>query len=511
MDNISLSFRTPKPGEHNDSQSSEIPSTGCFPQIMPQTIPEWSTCTNQRHDVVGPSISTFADSMGPSIGSSKCYIDPTHENQTVGFQARYLPAQIQEKSGTVYSCIEDCTLPSCDDGCSANHCPPECPPACNGEGICDSSENLGSMNCNDTRCLETAPVCLDGSCPYTVLDIPPSWANPPSDYPTDPAIHCQWEALGQSCNVSVSNTNALGRHVLQDHIEPQLTFTCPWDECAEVMDFQQLPGHLMHEHKPDRYICLWQNCGLSFSTHEGLDYHIKSDHANLDCHWAGCEASAKDLSQLKTHVDVNHLNIGFTNTFSVSPSPREPIALSSCSGSSPILRTGISPHPNLFSTPATLTSHEPLLHNYHLPMAGVEEKSNMQDLSDLAGGTDLPSCNISKENPQLVTLPAQGSYDSNPAGANSINICGWLLQGPSSQPCGMEFSDPLDLQTHVDREHIWTSNFRTSSGKAVVCNWRNCKRNGKAFQNKDKLRRHLFIHTGCECSICFQFVRTTGP
>lgn len=398
----------------------------------------------------------------------------------------------------VYPCIEDCTSTSCHDGCSVSHCPPGCIPDCVNSGVCDSSDLCESIDCNDASCLETTPICLDGSCPYTFLDEVPSRAYLPAENTNDASLHCRWEAPGQSCNVSVSTPNALGQHVLHDHIEPQTTFTCPWDECAEVMGFQQLPSHLMHEHHPDRYICLWQDCKLSFKTHEALDAHIKFTHANLDCHWAGCEASAKDLSQLKTHFDTHHLNSGFDSNLLASSFPLEPVEMLSYGRNNLRLQAPPSVSINHFSTPKAPTPHPPVLHNYQLPITGADKHGIMEPFS--ASADEMPPSfgNIPEITSPVPLSSMKGSFRSLPINIGTVSVCEWMMEISPSRTCGMRFDDPLDLQSHVDRDHIWKTALGATSGEGMVCLWQNCKRNGKVFQNNDKLRRHLFIHTGCK-------------
>lgn len=413
-----------------------------------------------------------------------------------------MPDEIQNNPMGISSCIEDCNLPYCDDGCSANDCPPNCIPICDGKDFCDDTGICQSIGCT-TTCLETSPVCLDGSCPYVALDGEQSGAYVYQNVANDVPLHCQWEAPGQPCNVSVSTPNALGKHVLQDHLEPQTVLTCPLDECDQVMDYLKLPDHLLFEHNPDRYICLWQHCGLTFLTHEALDTHIKLSHANLDCHWAGCEVSAKNLSQMKNHIDMHHLGFDFASNVSTSPAqPEASTERSHCERVDSRPHVSIPPRTDHFSTPEAPDTLPPMLQKYVLPIIGIQKQNSVH--TSPASTNVTPSSFISDppENSNPLPLSSfKNSFRSSPTKTKTVYTCEWLLDTSSSQICGMQYQNPFDLQTHMDRDHLWTTHLRSKTPQVISCNWQNCKRNGKTFQNKDKLRRHLFIHTGCEYSI----------
>ncbi|MCJ1426675.1 hypothetical protein MMC29_004578 [Sticta canariensis] len=253
---------------------------------------------------------------------------------------------------------------------------------------------------------------------------------------------------------------SLGQHVLHDHIEPQGTFNCPIDQCAEKLDMYQAPSHLMLEHDPDSYVCLWQNCGQTFPDSKELDRHIKANHAIWDCHWAGCEVSAREVSQLKNHVDIDHLHFSGFSQPSMSP--------------------------YALQTPMYAGQHPAIQNSTQSPFTTPQ---------------------LSPTNP--VAKPfVQGSMVSgnkNPLGVSEGGSrCMWLTDESSGQVCGKTFSDGNELQLHVDQEHVWTREGNTT-GVVLLCHWLDCKRNGKPLQNKEKLRRHLFTHTGywiaC-CSFC---------
>ena len=72
-------------------------------------------------------------------------------------------------------------------------------------------------------------------------------------------------------------------------------------------------------------------------------------------------------------------------------------------------------------------------------------------------------------------------------------VCLWVVEiDPHSHfSCGMQFRSGNALQQHVEQVHC-------KEKGAVVCNWRACKRKGDPLKTKEKLKRHIFSHTGCK-------------
>lgn len=390
-------------------------------------------------------------SRTPSYSSASLVRTTGGDNLQV--QNDLITAMLSHETG---SCLGDCSSQSCDGGCSLDFCPPGCEvPSCDGSQICDAFDACTSLECTDS------PTCLDNSCPWTSFCFghAPAFGNDFSNQIADTGandpMQCLWLMPGQQCDVSVPTMESLGQHVLHDHIEPQGTFNCPIDQCSEKLDVYQAPSHLMLEHDPDSYVCLWRNCGLTFPDSKELDRHIKANHAIWDCHWAGCEVSASQVSELKNHVDIDHLH------FSEFPQP--PMS------------------PYALQTPVYGGQH-PALH------ISTQSPFTTPQLS--------PTKPVATPFVQGSTIPADNKSFGVSEGSSR---CMWLTDESRGQVCGKTFSDGNELQLHVDQEHVWTKEGNTT-GIVLLCRWLDCKRNGKPLQNKEKLRRHLFTHTGCRCS-----------
>ena len=192
-------------------------------------------------------------------------------------------------SGTGY-----CNLTSCKYRCSSDPCPSGCMPSCNGSEAC--SPVYGCTG--SCRASQSTPVSQPLSRSLSIST---------RDVSLGDSMQCQWLLPDQQCDVSVSNKNALGQHVLQEHIQPQRALTCPWDQCAATLDQEQMPSHMMRQHRPDSYVCLFQDCGQSFSRPEDLDEHFQRAHSSLDCHWAGCDVITPGPAQLRHHINTDHL------------------------------------------------------------------------------------------------------------------------------------------------------------------------------------------------------------
>lgn len=389
-----------------------------------------------------------------------------------------------EKDG---SCVGDCSSQSCDGGCSISHCTSDCipscglpscsMPSCEGSQVCENLDPCTSFRCTDS------PACVDNTCPWTLSGHVPAFGDDFSNQSVDTGgndpMHCLWVMPGQQCDVSVPTMESLGQHVLHEHIEPQGTFTCPIGQCAEKLDAQRAPSHLMHEHNPDSYVCLWQNCGQTFPDAKELDSHMKITHANLDCHWAGCEVSTKKLSQLKNHVDIDHLHFPGVFEPAIAPFPFEmPIY----SGHQPTLR---------ISTQSPFTSS-------HASPINLEQKQFLHGAMIPLYQNALPSPISSDHRAfQNDAIPPNPVHFKHPLGVGEERCrCMWITDKSIGQVCGMAFKDGNELQLHVDQDHVWTGG-GNSTGVVLLCHWLDCKRNGKPLQNKEKLRRHLFTHTGC--------------
>ena len=415
--------------------------------------------------------------------------------ENVFFRADYPPGDARRVSQYSESCWEECSSQSCDDACFLDHCQQGCTPSCAGTEGCDRLDVCGaSQECTNTTCVEASPAQVGpaglAASPDQPRPLGVDFSSPSLNMGAGDSKHCLWVNPGQQCNVSVPTMNALGQHVLKDHIAPQNTVTCPWDQCAQVLDAAQAPTHVMREHNPGSYVCLWQNCELSFPDHEQLDTHMKQAHARVDCHWAGCEVSKIGQNQLKSHVDMEHL---FTNNLEdilVAPTQYEhQFQLPSYAENRPALH---------LSTQFATNSHSSPIQNGSKQFSHGSIVSPSLNALPSPMGSDQSALQI-PIHPATPVFFKHSSLIGQVPEAHEVSVCMWITDLTTGKVCGMNFKDGIELQAHAEDVHV--REYESRIQDPILCNWLRCRRVGKPLQSREKLRRHLYIHTGRTLSI----------
>lgn len=429
--------------------------------------------------------------------------DLTGNNGTVGLRTSYCPARIAPAEETAESCSDGCSSQSCDDECSGDDCEPDCAQSCAGTEQCQFP-GLNTFLCEDPHC-DDHPCYSDHYQPDAVCSLRDGASEWPNLQTSDadngpdplPLTLCRWVMPGEQCNVSALNMNELGQHVLHDHIETQQLFPCPWDECAEVLDVKQAPTHITQQHGPDKLICLWRDCELAFSDVESLRCHMES-HNELQCHWAGCHIGLAGLPQLQTHVNQAHLRMG---SLSEPQAPQSTYQLPPRPPSS-IDEANTARHNGELSDLKISTSSPPLerIHSssnvsgsHSSPYDTTNPSPHKGRINAFENMNRLPSPAITDSSPLPVHMPAKRLAESI---EDTVHRCMWIVNPATSQTCNMIFENGNGLQQHVDNKHIWTQE-TYSPNYLPICGWIDCKRKGKPVQSREKLRRHLFTHTGC--------------
>ena len=495
------------------SSSLEISPNRFHLDQLASSSPSWSPVSPE----VNERCSSLADLTGKACN--------------VNFRAEYRPVGSAFQPSNIFSCIEVCDRPSCLDGCQKDHGELDCMPTYSDSNFCYGPDVCERATCDGSSLLDAPPVCLDDGCPFTFLDRDESLegqqlsTNMESTLPTgesmEPSLPCRWELPDDQCDVSLPSANALGQHIFQDHIEPLATFI-PWE-----------PTNILPpEQQPAEYLCQWGTCTRSFSDHAALERHVKVAHTNLDCRWAGCEVSKESPALLKTHVNMDHLNINQDMTWQLYPhgyktsseqhaysgvdristdaqgsnfglDGRFQASASQDTMANPSFsRTGTYENPSQGTYPSSNTVQSPPVNSNNQitwPIAPVvrpapSSHSLSSSFSNLQGSSQAQ-----------FQLPAQGSLKISSVDNNPLHTCHWLVDQSLSQTCGATFTDANILQTHVNEDHIAQIGMQS-----ILCHWQGCKRNKgpkPMFPNKEKLRRHMYTHTGCEYPC--HFVRTS--
>ncbi|ODQ62620.1 hypothetical protein WICANDRAFT_76792 [Wickerhamomyces anomalus NRRL Y-366-8] len=206
--------------------------------------------------------------------------------------------------------------------------------------------------------------------------------------------------------------------------------------------------------------CEWENCSTTLDNSFQLQNHIMEDHllseynvplqstsnptGSFECEWKNCDYSGYDLFSLVNHINGSH---GFQYDFDIN---------------------------NIFKK------------NEQLPQP--------QSL-------DFPTpCSDSSEiKPTITTQVVRKSKRAQCEEECEETTCKWVetsSQGEIIKQCNEKFSNAQELTDHLIHHHV-------GSGKSeYTCLWENCSRNHRIFNQRQKIIRHLHVHTRYKPFIC---------
>ncbi len=449
----------------------------------------------------------------------------------------------------------------CEGTCSVTNCESGCNPSVVGSGTCSLSQcnNLDQCTseecCKEPACLEheSVPTTRRESFDFSAEDqhasssqhqfanssaVFPAYDNLPGfdDIDDDPA-QCHWLLPDQECDTTAPTKDALSQHVFQDHIQPESSLTCGWSDCEEQINAQQFADHLWNSHHPEQhlpvsYVCLWDHCGESFSDAEQLETHMEVAHTHMesiDCRWGGCDTITTNSAELQSHVNKEHLHLNIQPAF---PSSNLEMGLPDHSDSLPSknpyywspendnllerVRAQNLTFPQIASqyfpnksaqacqrryaflynkqqqsAPQSTVQSTPLLSYSPLPPSSYatspyEPQYPLVDPSSSQTPLALPSNHSSQ--PVLDPPSTQGNHE-----------CMWITDDATESLCGAHFGGPNELQAHVESFHypLADSRQRLPQG-SWVCRWMGCKRRAEKRMSREKLKKHIYTHTGCK-------------
>lgn len=457
-------------------------------------------------------------------------------------------------SGFQTPCEGTCSVTNCESGCNpsvfdSGTCSLL---QCNNLDRCTSEEC-----CKEPACLDhdSVPTTRRESIDFSAEDqyasssqhqfayssaVFPAYGNPPSfDNIEDDQVQCHWLLPDQECDITAPTKDALSQHVFHDHIQPETSLTCGWSDCEEQIDAQQLTDHLWNshhpeQHVPDSYVCLWDGCRETFSDAEQLETHMEFAHTqmeSIDCRWGGCGTITTNSAELQSHVNKEHLHLHIQPAF--SPSNLEMDLLDN--------RSSRSKHP-LYWSPENddllmrvraqnLTFQE--ISSQYFPDKSVQacqihyavlwnkqQKSAPQSTEQLT-----PLLTYSPLPPSSYTIPYEPQYpfidpsmsQTSPAplsnhssqldldhlpthpSTQGSHECMWITDDATETLCGAHFEHPNELQAHVESSHHPLSDNRRRMPKGYwVCKWMGCALKGETRQTREKLKKHIYTHTGCK-------------
>ncbi|KAK6459303.1 putative zinc finger protein [Scheffersomyces xylosifermentans] len=250
--------------------------------------------------------------------------------------------------------------------------------------------------------------------------------------------------LPNSSDLDFMNTNVNGSDMLSIPSLSSNQFSCQWDSCSKPVTDDTFMKHLIGQH-------IYQEYGFNSDTANTVDPNSTLYH----CEWNDCSYMNADINSLIDHL-VTHKQVG--------------------------------PHfsPNNFSDSAgrvaTLHSHTTLLTpNSTSKETADEGRFNITEIKIMPKKRNNSS--IHPQDPHFTCKWQIGVDD------NGNPIC-----------CDKTHTSEGHLQDHLMNDHI-------GSGKSVYsCNWLGCERhNGKVFPQRQKLLRHIHVHTNykpCKCELC---------
>ncbi|KAG7661933.1 ZAP1 [[Candida] subhashii] len=262
-------------------------------------------------------------------------------------------------------------------------------------------------------------------------------------------------ASASSNNMSLTPT---GDHIHNDE------FSCQWEKCFKKVNDDTFLNHVLGEHvvqdqlgstpsKPE-YQCEWNDCNFM-----DTDFKALVDHLN----------SHKQQASNCSHLNHNHNNNGIPTLCS---QPQQQFAITPAS-------TG-----SIETSPNDFCQHNPMI---------------MQESTSLSS----PNVNITSIKIMPKKRPSSRSRNISESPPDPEFKCMWEI-GVSPDgtyiPCGKTHQSAGELQEHLIQDHI-------GSGKSIYnCSWIGCDRHhGKLFNQRQKLLRHIHIHTRYKpfkCSIC---------
>lgn len=221
---------------------------------------------------------------------------------------------------------------------------------------------------------------------------------------------------------------------------------CEWENCSTTLDNSfQLQNHIVEDHLLSEYRVPLESTGSANPT------------GSFECEWKNCDYSGYDLFSLVHHINDTH---GFQYDFDINNIFKK-------NDNSHEEQQDVSTHRNLnFPTPSSDHSSD-----------GQNNDNTM--ITEVKKKLRRPQCEEVEE-----------------------TKCKWIernSEGEIISQCNKSFTNAEELTSHLIHDHV-------GSGKSeYTCLWANCSRNHRNFNQRQKIIRHLHVHTRYKpfvCNVC---------
>lgn len=220
-------------------------------------------------------------------------------------------------------------------------------------------------------------------------------------------------------------------------------YSCQWDKCSKKVSLSNFLQHIIDSHIEQEYA-------------DEAKRHTNNSNQSFQCEWNDCNYMNNDINSLIDHMNTHIPSENFLKNENIQ----------------------------ILTPNSTVKSNDssPLT-----PSLGYEQL--VKNVMDGESSTNIT-------NP----MSSKASMDDT---VNQEYVCCWQvdvdLKG-NPVPCNKVHKSTGDLHNHIVNDHI-------GLGKSkYTCDWIGCERhNGKCFPQRQKLKRHIHIHTNykpCKCDIC---------
>lgn len=411
-------------------------------------------------------------------------------------------------------CSDQCSRVSCTDCCSETVCQPECLTPCENPDACEVPDGCAMTSCADSTCLVELPICSNDTC-----HSPPAAANRQAWH--DTLFVGSHETYDHSMLSTHGGLEAYPATVLDCYRIIQGLHLHVYGFCSQQTIHQAVIDHIGTYHGlriaqylnanpsllPNPYICstdVDQGCpgdfvhGPTAPALSILSFSMGSEHippaaftselrykdtksppagslndTGLDFTPVGVTESLKKRRKITHATDDDHYNPSGTLLTNSDPSHTP------CSHESETTQIKGNYLNSGYNTSVS---------NCHiLGPDGFEAKPQRIPERHMHEQQNHELYNDEQVSRKHCALSAEAQEPNAP----EQHACMWVLNHTSGATCGTTFESARILQEHVDKVHV--NDLTTANG--LKCQWQHCQRNGKPFEQKLKLMRHVFSHT----------------